>query len=446
MREALALANANGSTHDTITFAADLSGGTLKLTNGELEITTDGITINGDINGDGKADITIDAGGQSRVFDINDGTTSTISTALNGLVIQNGNLGYFGNGGGIFVGAADALTLTNSTVSGNSAYFGGGIYGSTNAHITLTNSTVSGNRSGGYMYTGGGGIFGSFGAAITLYNSTVSGNSAGGGGGGIGGLGNHITLTNTTVSGNNADYGGGGIADRGGIITLTNSTVTGNSAKYGGGIDAFGYGGVTTLTNSIVLGNAARDGASYGNDLNGFGDLVFSGGNNIIGSTPVNFASVTGVNISAGTAGNDTLVGGKGNDIIDGGDGNDTLTGGNGNDTLIGGLGNDVLNGGNGNDVLNGGLGNDTLTGGNGNDYFLFGVGFGQDTVTDFQKGDHIVFDDQVFANFAQVLASNPQQVGSNVVITDVGGDTLTLQNVSLGSLQASDFLFAHVG
>jgi len=160
----------------------------------------------------------------------------------------------------------------------------------------------------------------------------------------------------------------------------------------------------------------------------------------------VNFASVTGVNISAGTAGNDTLNGGKGNDIIDGGDGIDTLAGGNGNDTLIGGLGNDVLDGGSGDDVLNGGLGNDTLTGGNGNDYFLFGVGFGQDTVTDFQKGDQIVFDDQVFANFTQVLASNPQQVGSNVVITDVSGDTLTLQNVSLGSLQASDFLFAHVG
>jgi len=161
------------------------------------------------------------------------------------------------------------------------------------------------------------------------------------------------------------------------VITLTNSTVTDNSARFGGGIADLG--GVTTLTNSIVLGNAATTPfGPGGNDLWGQFDahLVFTGGNNIIGSTPVNFASVTGVNISAGTAGNDTLNGGKGNDIIDGGDGNNTLTGGNGNDTLIGGLGNDVLNGGSGNDVLDGGLGNDTLTGGSGKDYFLFGVGF----------------------------------------------------------------------
>ena len=34
-------------------------------------------------------------------------------------------------------------TLTNSTVSGNSAYDGGGVYNS--GTLTLTNSTVSGN-------------------------------------------------------------------------------------------------------------------------------------------------------------------------------------------------------------------------------------------------------------------------------------------------------------
>src|SRR5436309_611007 len=158
LREALALANASAGS-DTITFAANLlGGGPLVLTNGELAITTDGITINGDINGDGQPDITIDAGGTSRVFNINDGTPSTISAALNGLVIQNGT-GISTRGGGIYVGAADALTLTNSTVSGNSAYQGGGIAGSTGAAITLINSTVSGNSSGS-IYGSGGGIFG----------------------------------------------------------------------------------------------------------------------------------------------------------------------------------------------------------------------------------------------------------------------------------------------
>jgi len=220
--------------------------------------------------------------------------------------------------------------------------------------------------------------------------------------------------------------------------------VTGNSAGYSGGGIAGRYN-VITLTDSSVLGNAATH---AGNDLyggsNSSSNLVLTGGN-ILGSAPVNFASVTGVptitrgngnNVLAGTAGDDTVSGGNGNDIIDGLDGNDTLVGGNGNDTLVGA---------NGNDTLIGGRGNVTLIGGDGNDNYLFGVGFGHDTVADFHTGDQIVFDDHVFANFAALLASNPQQVGSNVVIT-AGGDTLTLQNVSLGSLQASDFLFAHVG
>src|SRR5262245_57202091 len=74
LREALGLANASAGS-DKITFAANLSGQTLHLTNGEREITTDGITI----NGDGHADITIDADPigpdpvNSRVFSISDG-------------------------------------------------------------------------------------------------------------------------------------------------------------------------------------------------------------------------------------------------------------------------------------------------------------------------------------------------------------------------------------
>src|SRR5262245_40186679 len=231
LREALALANGNNSTHDTITFAADLSGGTLFLTNGQLAITTDGITINGDINGDGQADITVDAGGQSRVFNINDFTPSTISTALNGLVITNGDPHLntlFGGGGGIYVGYADALTLTNSTVSDNTAVWGGGIYGYTNSRITLSNSTVTGN----YSSESGAGIRGIFNSVIKVTNSTVSGNTAYGYGGGIyvGGIGASLTLTNSIVSGNSAAGNGGGIQVAGSATAnLTNSTVTGNS-------------------------------------------------------------------------------------------------------------------------------------------------------------------------------------------------------------------------
>ena len=75
LREALTLANsaANGGDAlgdglpDVITFDPTLAGHTLTLTNGELVITDD-VTIDGDVDGDDKADITIDGNGQSRVF------------------------------------------------------------------------------------------------------------------------------------------------------------------------------------------------------------------------------------------------------------------------------------------------------------------------------------------------------------------------------------------
>jgi predicted outer membrane repeat protein len=109
-------------------------------------------------------------------------------------------------------------------VSGNqSPNNGGGIYG--NGAVTLTNSTVSGNTT-----TFGGGIVG-FGA-VTLTNSTVSGNTASRDGGGIFGLGG--TITNSTItnniadSDNNASGNGGGIFRNLGTFTIANSIVAGN--------------------------------------------------------------------------------------------------------------------------------------------------------------------------------------------------------------------------
>jgi len=253
LREALALANGDPTATDTITFAAALTGGTLFLATGQqLAITTDGITIDGDIDHDGTPDITIDADSAaglddaaSRVFLISDGDDlSSIAATLNGFFIRDGNAaGAFpaNAGGGIYVGQADALTLTNTTVSGNSAGFGGGIFGQIGSSITLANATVSGNSAG----FNGGGILGNDGSSIVLTNATVSGNSA-------------------------LFQGGGIIGNDASSITLANATVSGNSAVfYGGGIYSYGSSAVTTLSNSIVAGNAA---GSSGDDL--FGGLT----------------------------------------------------------------------------------------------------------------------------------------------------------------------------
>jgi predicted outer membrane repeat protein len=117
-------------------------------------------------------------------------------------------------------------------VSGNtSAYEGGGI--SITGALTVTNSTVSGNsvRNGN-----GGGIY--LAGTLTVTNSTVSGNTAGHSGGGVYGYGGTLTLTNSTVSGNSAEFRAGAVYNRDSQVTLTRSLIDGDcgySAIISGG-------------------------------------------------------------------------------------------------------------------------------------------------------------------------------------------------------------------
>lgn len=72
--------------------------------------------------------------------------------------------------------------------------------------------------------------------------------------------------------------------------------------------------------------------------------------------------------------------------------------------TLIGNGGNDTLYGGNGDDVLDGGAGNDWLYGGNGNDTYIFGIGYGNDTIEDWGGCSTVKFKD---VNSDDVTISN---------------------------------------
>ena len=141
--------------------------------------------------------------------------------------------------------------------------------------------------------------------------------------------------------------------------------------------------------------------------------------------------------------GEDRLYGGSGNDILDGGAQNDRLNGGSGNDHLVGGHGDDVLVGNGGNDVLLGSSGNDQLTGSSGKDKFVFGRGFGQDTVVDFKsrQGDSIKLKlfGQAFDSFGEIQAIASQH-GRDTVLDFGGGDVLTLKNVKISDLSAEDF------
>ncbi|MCA3748338.1 MAG: CSLREA domain-containing protein [Rubrobacter sp.] len=228
---------------------------------GDLDVASGEVKI----QGAGAATTTVSAAGlNDRVFHVLDGAGATIS----GLTLSGGSPPYdnrtYGRGGGIYNGGT--LTLTNSTVSGNTSSsfggssFGGGIFNV--GTLTLTNSTVSGNETSGY----GGGI--ANGGTLTLDGSTVSDNSANNDGGGISDYGGTLTLTNSTVSGNTSRRHAGGIQNLFGTLTLTNSTVSDNSASMvGGGV--YIYDGDTTIENSTITGNTAPEGAgvaSLGSD------------------------------------------------------------------------------------------------------------------------------------------------------------------------------------
>jgi hypothetical protein len=85
-----------------------------------------------------------------------------------------------------------------------------------------------------------------------------------------------------------------------------------------------------------------------------------------------------------------TLTGGDDNayltdkaDIVLAGEGQDTLYGHNGNDRLFGQGGDDRIHGGSGDDLISGGAGNDLLYGESGADTYVFGRGYGNDTIVD---------------------------------------------------------------
>jgi hypothetical protein len=111
LRDALAIAN-DGDTID----ATGVSG-TILLTSGELQISTPGVTI----KGPGAETLAVNGNATFRVFE-NFAQDVTIS----GVTITNGVSGVGGGihnvGGGV---CCATLTVTNSTISGNSANQGG---------------------------------------------------------------------------------------------------------------------------------------------------------------------------------------------------------------------------------------------------------------------------------------------------------------------------------
>jgi thiol-disulfide isomerase/thioredoxin len=214
---------------------------TITLTGSPLELSNAGgtETITGPAAG-----VTISGGGLSRVFKVD----NLVAASISGMTISDGYANGSGDGdpagyGGGLANNGGTLTLTDCTVSGNSAFGAGGLL-SYGGALSLTNCTVSGNTArvcGGLLTED---------SATTVTNCTVSSNSAEF----LGGMYSFGTaaLTNTIVAGN-----GGG--DFSGSYSGTNNLIGGNPllAPLGN------YGGPTQAM-ALLPGSPAIDAGTTG--------------------------------------------------------------------------------------------------------------------------------------------------------------------------------------
>ena len=135
-----------------------------------------------------------------------------VTASVSGVTLTNGIGvgGNNPNGGGLHVAFIATLTLTDSAVT-NSRHAdgrGGGIY--TDGNLTLNRVTVSGNQAvGAAAPANGGGIFHNSNIEqprfVTITNSTISGNTTNGFGGGIYSAAGSLDLQSTTIAGNTAN-------------------------------------------------------------------------------------------------------------------------------------------------------------------------------------------------------------------------------------------------
>lgn len=282
LRQAIAMALPG----DTIDFSPSIS--LIDLTSGELSIDK-----NLTIAGPGPNFLTVQRnsdGASSHLFRVFHIASSNIDVSISGLTIAKG-MGVEGTrgGGAILIDGGNTVTISHSTLSGNSAQggpvqarFSGGAIAN-NGSLTIHHSSISDNATiswdGGGIYNGG---------TMVITSSTVSGNvSNSNGGGGISNAGT-MTIHNSTISGNRvlSAAAGGGILNSG-SVTIVNSTITRNGTDSAGGINPShgdgiynSDGAVLNVKNTIIAANLELQGRG-GEDV--FGSVT-SQGYNLIGT------------------------------------------------------------------------------------------------------------------------------------------------------------------
>ncbi len=251
---------ANACPDATVTFAPGINK--ITLTSGDV-IITQGISI----NGPGATSLTISGGGNSRDFTITPANDSAIVN-ISGMTISDGvPQDTAASGGGGMLIYSGKVYINNCVISNNDATQainaeGGGI-DNQGAVLTVNNSSVVGN----VAYFDGGGLALDGGSA-TINNSTISGNSA----------------VQTSTDPSEGGWGGGIITAQ--ALSVNNCTIYGNTAQDGGNLMGYFYNTTFTaaLRNTIVAGGSITAGVTgLGPDI--YGQGFVSSGFNLVQDT-----------------------------------------------------------------------------------------------------------------------------------------------------------------
>jgi predicted outer membrane repeat protein len=181
--------------------------------------------------------------------------------------ISNNQASTYGGG----IGNYGALSIINSTLDANNGGMrGGGIYDYEGGVVNIDHSTLSRNtaQNGGAIFSE---LFTHIAPALTLTDSTLSGNSATQDGGGIYAQGGTLSLFNTTVAGNQlvlpngvSGVGGGVFQASPAVINMKNVILADNTQRHSLGLpapdDCFGnvvsggYNLIETTANCTIGG------------------------------------------------------------------------------------------------------------------------------------------------------------------------------------------------
>lgn len=235
------------------------------------------------------------AGGGAEIID---GGIYIFESTVSANIAGPGDTAAPGNGGALHVsGTATSSVVTDSVVTGNiAAREGGGLWNqSGSSTLSITGSTLTGNTAyGDGADDGGGGVFNN-GGTVVIRTSAIDSNQAtgtSGSGGGLLSLDGRIDITDSSLSGNVANRAGGGIEIVDGTLVFRTGALNNNIAGLGGsaapgnggGLHVTGTAGTfVRVTQSDVKRNSA---ASEGGGLwNQAGSQMVVGNSQVVGNT-----------------------------------------------------------------------------------------------------------------------------------------------------------------